>query len=101
RLEYITCPNLSKKVLILVDPMLATGSSIEKTLLEIKEYGKPAQIHVATAIASTQGIQHIRRLFPKVHIWAGAIDEELTAKSYIVPGLVDAGDLAYGSKLQE
>lgn len=101
RLEYMTCPHLSKKVFILVDPMLATGSSIEKTLIQIKEYGKPAQIHVATAIASTQGISHLRRLFPKVYIWAGAIDEELTAKSYIVPGLGDAGDLAFGSKLQD
>lgn len=101
KLQYVTCPDLKGKVLILVDPMLATGSSVEKTLSEIGEYGKPSKIHVVTAISSTQGVKHIRRLFPKVAIWTGAIDDELTAKSYIVPGLGDAGDLAFGPKLQE
>lgn len=101
KLEYITCPRIENKVLILIDPMLATGASIENTLASLAEYGKPKEIHIATIIASTQGVNHIKRLFPKAKIWAGAIDDELTAKSYIVPGLGDAGDLAFGTKLQE
>ena len=101
KLEYITCPRLDNKVLMLIDPMLATGASIEKTLNSLEEYGKSKEVHIVTIIASTQGVNHIKSLFPKTKIWAGAIDEELTAKSYIVPGLGDAGDLAFGSKLQE
>lgn len=101
KLEYVTCPPLKDKVLVLIDPMLATGSSIQKTINELEEYGKPAALHIVAAIASEQGIDHVKRYFPDAHIWTAAIDEELTAKSYIVPGLGDAGDLAYGSKLQE
>lgn len=100
-LEYVTCPALNAKTLIIIDPMLATGASIHKTLEELSEYGNPAQIHVAAAISSIQGVRHIKRFFPHVSIWTAAIDEELTAKSYIVPGLGDAGDLAYGSKMQD
>jgi uracil phosphoribosyltransferase len=99
-LEYISCPDLNDAVLILCDPMLATGASIEVAAQALKRSGTPTQIHVVTAIASRQGIDYVRRTLPKAHIWAGAIDEELTAKSYIVPGLGDAGDLAYGPKLQ-
>ena len=101
RLEYVTCPNLDDCVLILVDPMLATGASIVATMESITEFGTPKAIHFATAIASSQGVNHINRLYPKINIWAGAIDDELTAKSYIVPGLGDAGDLAFGSKVQD
>lgn len=100
-LEYISCPDLTDSVLILADPMLATGASIDITIRELKNYGEPAQIHIATAIASKDGLNYIKRLYPKASIWMGALDEELTAKSYIVPGLGDAGDLAYGSKVQE
>ncbi len=99
-LEYISCPDLNDAVLILCDPMLATGASIEVAAQALKRSGTPTQVHVVTAIASRQGIDYVRRTLPKAHIWAGAIDEELTAKSYIVPGLGDAGDLAYGPKLQ-
>jgi uracil phosphoribosyltransferase len=99
--DYITCPDLSGKTLILIDPMLATGSSVHASLQSLKEYGKPASIHIVTAIASSYGVNYIRRYYPEASIWVGAIDEELTAKSYIVPGLGDAGDLAYGKKLQE
>ena len=99
-LQYITCPSLEGKVLILSDPMLATGASIEATLEVIKDYGRPSKIHIATAIASRQGIEYIERTYGNVDIWVGAIDEELTGKSYIVPGLGDAGDLSYGGKLQ-
>lgn len=101
KMEYVTCPDLENKVLIISDPMLATGASLAATIDNLKEYGTPKEIHIVTIIASEQGINHMKRLFPQVHIWTGAIDEELTAKSYIVPGLGDAGDLAFGSKLQD
>ena len=81
--------------------MIATGASIDLAIKALAEYGKPKEIHVATAIASTYGTGFIRRLHPKVKLWIGAQDEELTARSYIVPGLGDAGDLAFGSKVQE
>ncbi len=99
-LEYVSCPDLNDAVLILCDPMLATGASIEVAAQALKRSGTPSQVHIVTAIASRQGIEFVRRTLPKAHIWAGAVDEELTAKSYIVPGLGDAGDLAYGPKLQ-
>lgn len=99
--NYVTCPPIEDSILIIVDPMLATGSSIDASLKAMEEYGTPEQIHVVTVIASTSGIQYLRRCYPNAYIWVGAIDEELTAKSYIVPGLGDAGDLAYGNKLQE
>jgi uracil phosphoribosyltransferase len=101
KLEYVTCPSLEDKTLIIVDPMLATGASLATTIDNLKEYGRPSKIHIVTIIASEQGVDHIRRVCPDAHIWTGAVDEELTAKSYIVPGLGDAGDLAFGSKLQE
>ncbi len=100
-LQYISCPKLENRPLIICDPMLATGASMIKAVQELADYGKSSQIHIVTVIASTYGIEQVRRFFPKARIWAGAIDEELTAKSYIVPGLGDAGDLSYGSKLQE
>jgi len=99
-LEYISCPSLDDRILILCDPMLATGSSLVKTIHFLREEGKPREIHVVTAIACTVGIEYVRREQPSVHIWCGAIDDELTAKGYIVPGLGDAGDLAFGAKLQ-
>ncbi len=100
-MEYISCPNLQDCHLILIDPMVATGASIDVSLKALEEYGKPKQIHIATAVASNFGYNYIKRLYPKVKFWLGAIDEELTARSYIVPGLGDAGDLAYGSKVQD
>jgi uracil phosphoribosyltransferase len=101
QLEYISCPSLDDCVLIITDPMLATGASMKLALQELAVFGKPSQIHIATAIASREGLNRIRRSSPSAHVWVGAIDEELTAKSYIVPGLGDAGDLAYGAKMQE
>ncbi len=100
-MEYVTCPDLTDSVLILTDPMLATGASIHKTLEALEEYGSYKELHIVSVIASTDGINYIKRLYPHAHIWVAAEDEELTAKSYIVPGLGDAGDLAYGKKLQE
>ncbi|MBX2893450.1 MAG: uracil phosphoribosyltransferase [Saprospiraceae bacterium] len=98
QLDYVTTPDLTDCVLILSDPMLATGASVNVALQELLRFGTPAIIHVATVIASTAGLDAVRRRYPRATIWAGAIDEELTAKSYIVPGLGDAGDLAYGNK---
>ncbi|MEO1518818.1 MAG: uracil phosphoribosyltransferase [Bacteroidota bacterium] len=101
KVEYITCPPLDDCVLIICDPMLATGASMDLSIKALLEYGQPAAIHIVTAIASTYGINYIKRLYPNAHIWMGAQDEELTAKSYIVPGLGDAGDLCFGSKIQD
>jgi len=99
-LEYVSCPALEGRVLIVSDPMLATGASLVKTLQFLKEEGHPAEIHVVAAIACTVGIEYVLRTFPNAWIWCGDIDDELTAKGYIVPGLGDAGDLAYGVKVQ-
>jgi uracil phosphoribosyltransferase len=99
-LDYISCPSIEGSVLIISDPMLATGASMEVCINELLKQGEPADIHVAVAIAAQDGIDHLMRVHPKVQLWVGAIDEELTAKSYIVPGLGDAGDLAFGAKVQ-
>ncbi len=99
-LQYVSCPDLTDRVLIICDPMLATGASLVKTIQYLVAEGKPAEIHIACAIACTVGIEYVRRLQPGVKIWCGDIDDELTAKGYIVPGLGDAGDLAFGSKTQ-
>lgn len=100
-LDYISCPNLEGSTLILSDPMLATGASVRLVLETLMRHGKPESIHIVTAIASQYGVDQTRRFFPKANIWVGALDDELTAKSLIVPGLGDAGDLAFGDKLQE
>ena len=99
-LEYLSCPVIDNRVLIICDPMLATGASLVKTIDLLKKEGTPSEIHVAAVIASTEGIDFLRRHEPTVKIWCGSIDEELTAKGYIVPGLGDAGDLAFGEKSQ-
>jgi uracil phosphoribosyltransferase len=99
-LEYISCPVLDDRTIILCDPMLATGASLVKTIEFLKREGKFNEIHVVSVIACTEGIDFLRRHEPTAKIWCGAIDEELTAKGYIVPGLGDAGDLAYGEKSQ-
>ena len=99
-LEYVSCPELEGRVVIISDPMLATGASLVKTIQYLREEGHPAEIHVVVAIACTVGIETVLRNEPQCKIWCGAIDDELTAKGYIVPGLGDAGDLAFGSKAQ-
>jgi uracil phosphoribosyltransferase len=99
--EYMSSPDVENRVVILSDPMLATGASLVKSIQHIKDEGNPAEIHVVCAIACTVGIEYVQRNEPKVRIWCGAVDEELTAKGYIVPGLGDAGDLAFGSKTQQ
>jgi uracil phosphoribosyltransferase len=99
-LDYVSCPDLEGRVVIISDPMLATGSSLVKTIQFLREEGHPSEIHVVVAIACTVGIEYILRTEPNCRIWCGDIDDELTAKGYIVPGLGDAGDLAFGSKAQ-
>jgi uracil phosphoribosyltransferase len=100
-LDYISCPDTENRVVIISDPMLATGSSLVKTLQYIRDAGNPAEIHIACALACTVGIEYVQRAEPTATIWCGDIDDELTAKGYIVPGLGDAGDLAYGAKVQQ
>lgn len=99
-LEYLSSPSLDGRTLILCDPMLATGASLVKTIQFLKQQGNIAAIHVASVIACTEGIDFLRRHEPNITIWCGDIDDELTAKGYIVPGLGDAGDLAFGEKAQ-
>ncbi len=100
--EYVSAGDLEDKTLLLVDPMLATGTSLVlayKALVE--KGGKPKHIHIAAALASEEGIEYVKQILPPrtTTIWCGSVDEELTAQAYIVPGLGDAGDLAYGEKL--
>lgn len=99
-LDYVSCPELEDRILIISDPMLATGASLVKTIHYLKAEGNPREIHIVAAIACTVGIEYVIREDPGVTIWCGDIDDELTAKGYIVPGLWDAGDLAYGVKIQ-
>ncbi|MEP6684630.1 MAG: uracil phosphoribosyltransferase [Parafilimonas sp.] len=100
-LEYISTPTLTDRILIISDPMLATGASLAAALHALKDNGNPSQIHIVSAIAASVGIEYIVREFGEnLYIWCGDIDDELTAKGYIVPGLGDAGDLAFGTKTQ-
>ena len=99
-LDYISCPDMENRVVIISDPMLATGSSLVKTINFLKAEGHPREIHIVAAIACTVGIEYVIREEPSVTVWCGDIDDELTAKGYIVPGLGDAGDLAFGTKVQ-
>lgn len=98
--EYLASPSIEGKTLLLVDPMLATGSSMELAYKALLTKGTPAKIHVASVIASRQSVDYVCNSFPadKTTLWCGEIDDEVNAHSYIVPGLGDAGDLAYGTK---
>lgn len=98
-MDYVVCPDLSGKTLILCDPMLATGRSLEKVYHALLRYGIPAQTHIAAVIASPEGIRHVQQQLPQCHLWLGAIDDYLNEHFYIVPGLGDAGDLAFGEKV--
>ncbi|KQT23950.1 uracil phosphoribosyltransferase [Chryseobacterium sp. Leaf405] len=98
--DYLTCPNIDGRPLIVADPMLATGASLIEAIKDLLTNGTPTQLHVVAAIASRQGVETIEKAYPDAKIWVGAIDENLTAKGYITPGLGDAGDLSYGEKLQ-
>jgi uracil phosphoribosyltransferase len=99
RLEYVSAPELNGRIVILADPMLATGQSMVMTYKAIIEKGRPQHTHVVCALASAQGIEYVKKNLPQgISLWVGAVDEELTAQAYIVPGLGDAGDLAFGEK---
>jgi len=100
KVEYLSSPSIDKKVLIICDPMLATGQSMYLAYKAMLQKGKPFHVHVIGLIASVEGVNYVKKHFPKnTTLWLGAVDDELTVKSYIVPGLGDAGDLAYGDKI--
>ncbi|HZH55443.1 MAG TPA: uracil phosphoribosyltransferase [Sphingobacteriaceae bacterium] len=98
RREYLNAPNLDGKVLIVVDPMLSTGRSMVLACKDLMDQQKVKTLHIAAVIASEEGIAHVRAYLPHARLWVGDVDSELTSKAYIVPGLGDAGDLAYGEK---
>jgi uracil phosphoribosyltransferase len=97
---YLASPDLNDRILILADPMLATGQSMHLTYEAILKNGKPKEVHLVSIIASKEGIDYVREHIPHAKIWVLAIDEQLNEKKYIVPGLGDAGDLSYGMKLE-
>ncbi|ARS36578.1 uracil phosphoribosyltransferase [Pontibacter actiniarum] len=98
-MEYLASTNLHDKILILADPMLATGRSLVRSYEGMLRHGKPKQVHFAAAIAAPEGLAYVREQVPEAHVWLGALDDHLNEKSYIVPGLGDAGDLAFGPKV--
>ena len=99
-IEYIASPRLDNKILIITDPMLATGGSMELAYKALLTKGEPSHIHIVSVLASQQAIEYLQKTLPdaKTTIWCGAIDPELNEHSYIVPGLGDAGDLCFGEK---
>jgi uracil phosphoribosyltransferase len=100
QIDYLSSPELNDKTLILCDPMLATGTSMVLTFKKLMERGIPRHTHIIAIIASSEGLTYARKHLPEnVTLWLAALDEELTAQAYIVPGLGDAGDLAYGNKV--
>jgi uracil phosphoribosyltransferase len=100
KVEYLATPSLDGKVLILADPMLATGSSLAAVYEVLKKMGDMKQVHLVAVIAAEKGIDFVSQHFPEnTHLWVATVDQELNSKGYIVPGLGDAGDLAFGSKL--
>ena len=99
--EYLACPDLENKTLILADPMLATGRSMVTTFEALKPYGTPKEIHLVSTIGAQEGVDYVEKHFGKdAHLWIAAVDKTLNKKGYIVPGLGDAGDLSFGEKLQ-
>lgn len=99
--EYLACPDLEEKTLILADPMLATGQSMLATFEALEPFGKPKEVHLVSVIGSQEGVNYIAKHFDQnTHLWIATIDEKLNDMGYIVPGLGDAGDLAFGVKLQ-
>ena len=99
QMEYVSTPDLEGKTVIISDPMLATGKSMVLCCKELLANYKIKTLHIVAAIASAEGVEHVKANVPKANLWIGAIDEEMTTKAYIVPGLGDAGDLAYGQKV--
>ncbi|MCA0131311.1 uracil phosphoribosyltransferase [Winogradskyella alexanderae] len=101
-IEYLTCPSIEGKTLLIADPMLATGQSMLSTMEVLKPYGIPKEIHLISVIGSQEGVDYINKnVSENVHLWIATIDEKLNDKGYIIPGIGDAGDLAFGPKLQK
>ena len=100
RVEYFSSPDIEDRILIVCDPLLATGESIVKTLNGLMEDMMPKEVHIAVAVASQDGLDYVERTMSRlpVTIWVGSVDGELTARAYVVPGMGDVGDLAYGEK---
>lgn len=98
--DYLTCPDLNGRPLIVADPMLATGASLIEAIKDLLGHGQPTELHIVAAIASKQGVETIQNAYPDAKLWIGVVDDHLTEKGYITPGLGDAGDLSYGEKLQ-
>ena len=98
-IDHISAPDLEDKTVIICDTMLATGQSMVLVCKELIAQYNIKELHIAAVIASTEGVEHVRANLPKAHLWLGAIDEEMTSKAYIVPGLGDAGDLSFGEKI--
>ena len=100
--EYLACPNLENKTLILADPVLATGQSMVTAFDALKPFGTPKEVHLVSVIGAQSGVDFVSKEFnTDVHLWIAAVDEKLNSKGYIIPGLGDAGDLAFGQKLQQ
>ncbi|QNE38072.1 uracil phosphoribosyltransferase [Hymenobacter sp. NBH84] len=99
QVDYLSAPSLDERVLILVDPMLASGKSLVQTYRAMLRFGTPRQVHIAAVIASPEGVDYVTREIPEATLWVAAVDEGLNDQAYIIPGLGDAGDLSYGSKL--
>jgi uracil phosphoribosyltransferase len=101
KVEYLACPSLENKTLILADPMLATGKSMVNTFKALEPFGKPKSIHLVSTIGAQQGVDYVEHFFSAdTHLWIATVDASLNEKGYIVPGLGDAGDLSFGEKLQ-
>lgn len=99
-LEYVSCPDLTDRILIISDPMLATGASLVRSVNQLQSQGKWKALHIVCAIASKDGLAYVAENCPEAIIWCGDVDEALSDKGYILPGLGDAGDLAFGTKMQ-
>ncbi|RFZ81800.1 uracil phosphoribosyltransferase [Mucilaginibacter terrenus] len=99
QVDHISTPDINGRALIMIDTMLATGQSVVRVCKELMAQYKITELHLAAVIASAEGVAHVRANLPKAKIWVCAVDEEMTSKSYIVPGLGDAGDLAFGEKV--
>jgi len=100
KVEYQAVPNINDKILLLVDPMLATGKSLVAVFNQLLSTQKPKEIHIAAVIAAPEGVQYLKENLPdSCHLWIATLDDSLNDQKYIVPGLGDAGDLAYGDKL--
>ncbi|MEL6810329.1 MAG: uracil phosphoribosyltransferase [Bacteroidota bacterium] len=98
--KYFAAPSLQNKTLVLTDPMLATGKTLENVFEAIRKHGEPKQIHIVSVIGSRSGIDYVTDVFPEnTHLWIAAVDDVLSSRGYIIPGLGDAGDLAFGLKL--